>query len=71
MFFLIPKNVKREKPIPRMPTAYANVDALCEALRASDVVKWQLKYSVDWDATDGQNGGAQQTVYKTDGKGEV
>ena len=32
-----------------------------EALRAPEVAKWQLKYRVDWDATDGRNG-AQQTV---------
>ena len=24
------------------------------------VAKWQQKYRVDWDATDGRNGGAQQ-----------
>ena len=33
-----------------------------EALRAPEVAKWQQKYRVDWDATDGRNGGAQQTV---------
>ena len=26
------------------------------------MAKWQQKYRVDWDATDGRNGGAQQTV---------
>ena len=35
-----------------------------EALRAPEVEKWQQKYRVDWDATDGQNGGAQQTVWE-------
>ena len=34
-----------------------------EALRAPEVAKWQKKYRVDWDATDGRNGGAQQTVW--------
>ena len=33
-----------------------------EALRAPDVAKWQQKYRVDWDATDGRNGGPQQAV---------
>ena len=33
-----------------------------EALRASEVAKWQQKYRVNWDATDGRNGGAQRTV---------
>ena len=35
-----------------------------EALRASEVAKLQQKYRVDWDATDGRNGGAQQTVWE-------
>ena len=35
-----------------------------EALRALEVVKWQQKYRVDWDAADGKNGGAQQTVWE-------
>ena len=26
------------------------------------MAKWRQKYRVDWDATDGRNGGAQQTV---------
>ena len=26
------------------------------------MAKWQQKYRVDWDATDGRNGGAQRTV---------
>ena len=28
------------------------------------MAKWQQKYRVDWDATDGRNGGAQQTVWE-------
>ena len=35
-----------------------------EALRAPEVAKWQQKYRVDWDATDGRNGDAQQTVWE-------
>ena len=32
--------------------------------RAPEVAKWQQKYRVDWGATDGRNGGAQQTVWE-------
>ena len=60
MFFLIPKNVTSERPIALMPTL---IRWLEEALRASEVAKWQQKYRVDWDATDGRNGGAQRTVW--------
>ena len=35
-----------------------------EALRVPEVAKWQQKFRVDWDATDGRNGGAQQTVWE-------
>ena len=35
-----------------------------EALRAPEVAKWQQKCRVDWDATDGRNGGAQRTVWE-------
>ena len=35
-----------------------------ETLRAPEVAKWQQKYRVDWDATDGRNGGAQQRVWE-------
>ena len=35
-----------------------------EALRAPEVAKWQQKYRVEWDATDGRNGGAQRTVWE-------
>ena len=34
-----------------------------KVLRALEVAKWQQKYRVDWNATDGRNGGAQQTVW--------
>ena len=47
-------------PIALMPTLIR----WWEALRALEVVKWQLKYRVDWDATDGRNGGAQRTVWE-------
>ena len=26
------------------------------------MAKWQQRYRIDWDATDGRNGGAQRTV---------
>ena len=42
----------------------ADVDfAWWEALRAPEVAKGQQKHRVDWDATDGRNGGAQRTVW--------
>ena len=50
MFFLIPKNVRSERPIALVPTLIR----WWEALRAPEVVKWQQKYRVDWDATDGR-----------------
>ena len=28
------------------------------------MTKWQQKYRVDWDATDGRNGGARQSVWE-------
>ena len=59
MFFLIPKNVTSERPIALMPTLIR----WWEALRASEVAKWQQKCRVACDATDGRNGGAQQTVW--------
>ena len=60
MFFFIPKNVTSERPIALMPTLIR----WWEALRAPEMAKWQQKYRVDWDATDGRNGGAQQTVWE-------
>ena len=57
MFFLIPKNVTNERPIALMLICW------WEVLRAPEVAKWQQKYRVAWDATDGRNGGAQQTVW--------
>ena len=60
MFFLIPKNILSERPIALVPTLIR----WWEALRAPEVAKWQQKYRVDWDATDGRNGGAQGTVWE-------
>ena len=60
MFFSIPKNVTSERPIALMPTLLR----WWEARREPEVAKWQQKYRVDWDATDGRNGGAQQTVWE-------
>ena len=64
MFFLIPTNITSERPIALMPTLIR----WWEALRAPEVAKWQLKYRVDWDATDGRNGGAQGN---SDGDGKM
>ena len=35
-----------------------------EALRMPEVVKWQYKYGIAPDATDGRNGGALRTVWE-------
>ena len=48
-----------ERPSALMPT----LTRWWEPLRAPEVAKWQMKYRVDWDATDGRNGGAQRTVW--------
>ena len=55
-----PKNVTSERPIALVPTLIR----WWEALRAPEVAKWQQKYCVDWDATDGRNGGVQPTVWE-------
>ena len=60
MFFLIPKNIPSERPISLMPTLIR----WWEALGALEVAKWQQKYRVNWDATDGRNGGTQRTVWE-------
>ena len=60
MFFLIPKNVTSERQIALVPTLIR----WWEALRASEMGKWQEKDRLDWDATDGRNGGAQRTVWE-------
>ena len=67
MCFLIPKNVTSDRPIALMPT----VNRSWEALRASEVAKRPQKYRVDWDATDGRNGGAQHSVGSLHGKGNI
>ena len=55
VLFLIPNTVTCERPIALMLTLIP----WWEALRAHEVAKWQQKYHVDWDGTDGRNGGAQ------------
>ena len=60
MFFLIPKKVTGERPIALMPTLIR----WWEALMASEVAKWQQRYRVDWDASDGRYGGAQRKVWE-------
>ena len=60
MFFFIPKSVTSERSIALMPTLIR----WWETLRAPEAAKWQQKYRVDWDVTDGRNGGAQRTVWE-------
>ena len=60
MFSLMPKNVTSERPVAFMSTLIR----WWEALRAPEVAKWQQEYRVDWDATDGRNGGAQRPVWE-------
>ena len=60
MFCLIPETLTSERPIALMPTLIR----WWEAQRASEEAKWQQKYRVDWDATHGRNGEAQQTVWE-------
>ena len=59
MFFLIP-NVTSERSTALLPTLIR----WREALGAPEVAKWQQKYHVEWDATDGRNGGVQRTVWE-------
>ena len=58
MFLLIPKNVTSERPIALIPTLIR----WWEALRAPEVAKWHQKFRVDWDATDGRDGGAWEVL---------
>ena len=58
MFFRIPTKVTSERPLALMPTLIR----WWEGLRALEVAKWQQKYRVHWDATDGRNGGADRTL---------
>ena len=53
---LIPKNAASVKPTALVPTLIR----WWEAMRAPKVAKWQQKYRIYWDATDGRNGGAQR-----------
>ena len=57
---LVLENVTSERPTALMPTLIR----WWEALRALEVAKWQEKYRVDWDATDGRNGGARRTEWE-------
>ena len=56
MFFLTLKDVARERPIALMLTLIR----CWEAMRASEVMKWQHRYRIDWDATDGDGDGELQ-----------
>ena len=61
MFILIPKNFKSERPIALLPSRIR----WWEALRAPEVAKWQHTCRVEWDATNGRNGGAERIVWAT------
>ena len=61
MFFLIPKNVTSERPIALVPTMIG----WWEALRAPEVAKQHETFRIEWDATDGRNGGAERTLWET------
>ena len=60
MFFLLLQNVTSE----RAPALMPKLIRWWEAVRGPEVAKWQQKYRVDRDATDGRNGGAQRTVWE-------
>ena len=49
------------RPIALVPT----IIRWWEALRAPEVLRWHQKYRIEWDATNGRNGGAARTVWET------
>ena len=53
------KNVTSERPIALGPTMIR----WWEAMIGPEVVKWQQRYRIEWDATDGRNGGAPRAVW--------
>ena len=61
MFFIIPENVTSERPIALMSTLIRWWEAL-ESTRSGEVAAEVS--SGHWDATDGRNGGARQTVWE-------
>ena len=58
---LVPKNVTGERCIALLITMVR----WWEWLRAPEVVKWQQRHHVRWDAADNRNGGAERTVWET------
>ena len=56
--FSVPKIVTSERAIALVIT----MTRWWEALRASEVAKWQNKNHREWDTTDGRNGGAERIV---------
>ena len=60
MLFLIPKNITGERPIALTPMMIR----WWEALKAPEVATWQYKSRIEWDATDGRNGGADRPVWE-------
>ena len=59
--FLVPKNVTGERCIALLITMIR----WWEWRRAPEVVKWQQRHHVRWDAADNRNGGAERTVWET------
>ena len=59
--FLTPKNFTSERPIAPLPTMIR----WWAALRGPEVLRWQQRYRVGWDATEGRNGGAERMVWET------
>ena len=59
--FLVPKIVTSERNIPLLLAMIR----WCEAKRAPEVLTWQQKSRIEWDATDGRNGGAERIVWET------
>ena len=60
LFFLIREHITSERPIALMPTLIR----WWEALREPEVATWQYKYRIEWEATDGRNGGSQRMVWE-------
>ena len=52
MYFLIPRNITRERSIALLGTIIRR----WEGLRQGEVKEWQERYLVKWDATSGRNG---------------
>ena len=58
MYFLIPRNITRERSIALLGT----IIRWWEGLRQGEVKEWQERYLVKWDATSGRNGCAARAA---------